>query len=110
MDVSGQETDWRSAAFRQKLVSQMTNTFPSWPGSLSIFEIFGYHVVHLLLGIHGSPPTGHLADSPHLQGQKLDRDYPRPMASRNFHRFRPQGNSHLQCPGLYSYASLVPTP
>lgn len=23
MDVSGQETDWRSAAFRQKLVSQM---------------------------------------------------------------------------------------
>uniref|UniRef100_A0A338P7C4 Mediator complex subunit 15 n=1 Tax=Mus musculus TaxID=10090 RepID=A0A338P7C4_MOUSE len=24
MDVSGQETDWRSAAFRQKLVSQMS--------------------------------------------------------------------------------------
>lgn len=23
MDVSGQEADWRSAAFRQKLVSQM---------------------------------------------------------------------------------------
>lgn len=23
MDVSGQETDWRSAAFRQKLISQM---------------------------------------------------------------------------------------
>uniref|UniRef100_A0A5F9DKW2 Uncharacterized protein n=1 Tax=Oryctolagus cuniculus TaxID=9986 RepID=A0A5F9DKW2_RABIT len=28
MDVSGQETDWRSAAFRQKLVSQMRREGP----------------------------------------------------------------------------------